>query len=78
MRQAVGQEHATASAFFGLCTMTRGIGAIVGGPISSALVKSRQSMNGYWPLIIYTGAALACSSAIQLGDAFLSKKRKKP
>lgn len=75
MKHAVGQEHATASAFFGLCNMTRGIGAIIGGPVSSALVQSRQTVNGYWPLIIYTGVALASSSAIQLGDAFLSRRK---
>lgn len=72
MKQIVGHDHATASAFFGLCNMTRGIGAIIGGPVSSVLV-GRSS--GYWPLIIYTGTALASSSVVQLGDAFLSRKK---
>lgn len=77
IREAVDDDLQAVSALFGLCTLTRGIGALISGPVSSALVTGHSGASNYKHLIIYTGTVLISSATVQLVDAFYTKRKKK-
>ena len=73
MGTAVGSDPAAAFAAFGLLNFGKGVGNVLAGPISGALISGASSMSGYGSsrykaVVLFTGSCMLFSGIVAMLD----------
>jgi hypothetical protein len=71
MGTAISSEPTAAFAAFGLLNFGKGVGNVLSGPISGALLSKTINVHAYGaakykPMVLFTGSSMALSSVVVL------------